>query len=141
MFAEMKRAPGTSPIVPPPVLQHDELTPLQGTAGDTDAVYMMITKNPTSEKNKKVGENLSFVTSANVYDSCYWTFVDPNGNEFDLDYFAAHFVHSDVDGYYEPTLTIWNLDEYMDGWGAYCTYSFKGQTAETSTAWMTVKPA
>ena len=30
-------------------------------------------------------------------------------------------------------------DEYMDGWGAYCTYSFKGQTAVTSTAWMTVK--
>ena len=138
VFADMKRAPGTSPIVPPPVMQHDELEPLLGTEGESDAVYMVITKNPVSEK-KKVGESLSFVTSANVYDSCYWTFVDPNGNEFDLDYFAAHFVQSDVDGYYEPTLTIRNLDPYMNEWGAYCTYSFKGQTAETSTAWMTVK--
>ena len=138
VFAGMKPAPGRPPINPPAVMQHDELAPVWGNAGETDAVYMVITKNPTSEK-KKVGESLSFVTSANVYDSCYWTFVDPNGNEFDLDYFAAHYVNSYIDGYYEPTLIIRNLDEYMDGWGAYCTYSFKGQTAETSTAWMTVK--
>ena len=140
VFANMRPAPDRSPIIPPPVMQHDELAPLWGNAGETDAVYMVITKNPTGEK-KKVGENISFVTSANVYDSCYWTFVDPNGNEFDLDYFAAHYVHSEIDGYYEPTLTIYNLDPYMDGWGAYCTYDFKGQTAVTSTAWMTVKPA
>lgn len=140
VFANMRPAPDRSPIIPPPVMQHDELAPLWGNAGETDAVYMVITKNPTGEK-KKVGQNISFVTSANVYDSCYWTFVDPNGNEFDLDYFAAHYVHSEIDGYYEPTLTIYNLDPYMDGWGAYCTYDFKGQTAVTSTAWMTVKPA
>ena len=138
VFADMKPAPVKPPINPPAVMQHDELAPVWGNEGETDAVYMVITKNPTSEK-KKVGDSLSFVTSANVYDSCYWTFVDPNGNEFDLDYFAAHFVYSDVDGYYEPTLTIRNLDEYMDGWGAYCTYSFKGQTAETSTAWIEFK--
>ena len=130
VFANMRPAPLRSPIVPPPVMQHDELAPLQGTAGETDALYMMITKNPTSEK-KKVGQSLSFVTSANVYDSAYWTFVSPQGDEYDLDYFAAHFVNSYIDGYYEPTLTIQNLDPYMDGWGAYCTYSFKGQTAET----------
>ena len=140
VFANMRPAPVRSPIVPPPVMQHDELAPLQGTAGEMDAVYMMITENPTSEK-KKVGQSLSFVTSANVYDSAYWTFVSPQGDEYDLDYFAAHFVNSYIDGYYEPTLTIQNLDPYMDGWGAYCTYSFKGQTAVTSTAWMTIKPA
>ena len=138
VFADMKPAPVKPPINPPAVMQHDELAPVWGNAGETDAVYMVITKNPTSEK-KKVDESLSFVTSANVYDSCYWTFVDPNGNEFDLDYFAAHHVNSYIDGYYEPTLTIRNLDEYMDGWGAYCTYSFKGQTAVTSTAWITIK--
>ena len=138
VFANMKPAPSRPPIIPPAVMQHDELAPVWGNAGETDAVYMVITKNPTSEK-KKVEESLSFVTAANVYDSCYWTFVDPNGNEFDLDYFAAHHVNSDIDGYYEPTLTIRNLDEYMDGWGAYCTYSFKGQTAETSTAWIEFK--
>ena len=138
VFANMKPAPEKSPIIPPPVMQHDELEPLWGNAGQMDAVYMVITQNPTSQK-KKVGETLSFASSANVYDSAYWTFVDPDGNEFDLDYFSAHFVQSYIDGYYEPTLTIWNLDEYMDGWGAYCTYSFKGQTAVTSTAWMTVK--
>ena len=137
VFANMKPAPSRPPIVPPAVMQHDELAPVWGNEGETDAVYMVNTKNPTSEK-KKVEDSLSFVTSANVYDSCYWTFVDPNGNEFDLDYFAAHHVNSDIDGYYEPTLTIRNLDEYMDGWGAYCTYSFKGQTAETSTAWITI---
>lgn len=139
VFADMKPAPSRPPIIPPAVMQHDELAPVWGNEGETDAVYMVITKNPTSEKNKKVGDSLSFVTSANVYDSCYWTFVDPNGNEFDLDYFAAHHVNSYIDGYYEPTLTIRNLDEYMDGWGAYCTYSFKGQTAETSTAWIEFK--
>ena len=139
VFADMKPAKDRPPINPPAVMQHDDLAPVWGNAGETDAVYMVITKNPTSEKNKKVGESLSFVSSANVYDSCYWTFVDPNGNEFDLDYFAAHHVNSYIDGYYEPTLTIRNLDEYMDGWGAYCTYSFKGQTAVTSTAWITIK--
>ena len=138
VFANMKPAPSRPPINPPAVMQHDELAPVWGNEGETDAVYIVITKNPTSEK-KKVGDSLSFVTSANVYDSCYWTFVDPNGNEFDLDYFAAHFVYSDVDGYYEPTLTIRNLDPYMNEWGAYCTYSFKGQTAVTSTAWMEIK--
>ncbi len=140
VFANMRPAPARSPIIPPPVMQHDELAPIQGSEGETDAVYMMITKNPTSEK-KKVGQSLSFVTSANVYDSAYWTFVSPQGDEYDLDYFAAHFVNAYIDGYYEPTLTIRNLDPYMDGWGAYCTYSFKGQTAVTSTAWMTVRPA
>ena len=140
VFANMRPAPGRSPILPPPVMQHDELIPVQGKAGETDAQYMIITKNPTSEK-KKVGASLSFVTSANVYDSAYWTFVSPQGDEYDLDYFAAHFVNAYIDGYYEPTLTIRNLDPYMDGWGAYCTYSFKGQTAVTSTAWMTVRPA
>ena len=140
VFANMRPAPARSPIIPPPVMQHDELAPIQGSEGETDAVYMMITKNPTSEK-KKAGQSLSFVTSANVYDSAYWTFVSPQGDEYDLDYFAAHFVNAYIDGYYEPTLTIRNLDPYMDGWGAYCTYSFKGQTAVTSTAWMTVRPA
>ncbi len=140
VFANMRPAPNRSPIVPPPVMQHDELAPIQGAEGETDPVYMMITKNPTSEK-KKVGQSLSFVTSATVYDSAYWTFVSSQGDEYDLDYFAAHFVNSYIDGYYEPTLTIHNLDPYMDGWGAYCTYSFKGQTAVTSTAWITVRSA
>lgn len=138
VFAGAKPPVGTSPIPVPPLMQHDELTPALGTAGEPNAMYMIITKNPTSEK-KRAGESLSFVAGANVYDSAYWTFVDPNGNEFDLDYFQAHFVQSAIDGYYSPVLSISNLDSYMDGWGAYCTFYFDGQIAVTNTAWMTVR--
>ncbi len=127
-----------SPIVAPPVMEHDELQPAIGTAGQTNAMYMVITKNPTSEK-KKVGSSLKFVAGANVYDSAYWTFVKPDGTEVDLDYFLAHFVHSDVDGYYTPVISIRNIDPYMDGWGAYCTFFFDGQTAVTNTAWITIR--
>ena len=42
-------------------------------------------------------------------------------------------------GINSTTLSIENVSVDMNGWGAYCTYSFKGQTAVTSTAWMTVK--
>ena len=135
VFAGTKAAPETSPIAAPPILQHDELAPVQGQAGDVGATYMIIIKNPTSEK-KKTGQSLSFVAGANVYDSAVWTFVSPDGGEYDIEFFQAHFVYSDIGGAYGPTLTISNLDSYMDGWGAYCTFYFKGQTARTSTAWI-----
>ena len=138
VFAGTNPPTGKSPIAQPPVMEHDNLAPVQGTAGQPTAQYMIITKNPTSEK-KRVGESLKFVAGANVYDWCYWTFVKPDGDEVDLDYFQAHFTRSYVDGYYSPVLSIGNLDSYMDGWGAYCTFYFDGQIAVTSTAWMKVK--
>ena len=60
----------------------------------------------------------------------------PDGGEVDLEYFQTHFVVSSVYGAYGPVLSIDNLDPYVDGWGAYCTFYFKGQTAVTSTAWI-----
>lgn len=138
VFVGEKAAPAYAPISEPVIFLHDDLQPVWGTEGETDAVYMIITKNPTSEKRRE-GENLSFVSNANVYDSAYWTFVAPDGGEYDLDYFQAHFVYSLIDGAFGPTLTIYGVDQYMDGWGAYCTYDFKGQTACTSTAWIHVK--
>ena len=135
VFAGSKAAPEKSPIIALPIMQHDELAPVAGPAGDPNAIYMIITKNPTSER-KKVGQSLKFVADANIYDSCYWTFVMPDGGEVDLEYFQTHFVVSSVYGAYGPVLSIDNLDPYVDGWGAYCTFYFKGQTAVTSTAWI-----
>lgn len=137
VFSGAVAPPEGSPIFDPPILHHDELMPVYGSAGEVNATYMVITKNPKSEKVKG-GSNLKFVADANVYDSAYWTFVSPDGGEFDLAYFQAHFVYSSISGAYDTTLRINAVDGYMDGWGAYCTFSFKGQTAVTSTAWINV---
>lgn len=138
VFAGIRQAPANSPIAPPAIMQHDDLQPVIGTEGEVNATYLVITKNPSSER-KKAGKSLTFTAAANVYDSADWTFVSPDGGEYDLPYFEAHFVYSAIDGAYSPVLTIRNLDEYMDGWGAYCTFYFKGQTARTSTAWMDIR--
>ena len=140
VFAGLKDPTGESPADEPAIMQHEVLLPVQGTAGETDAVYMFITKNPVSEKRYS-GEGLKFTANANVYDSAYWTFISPDGGEYDLSYFSAHFVYSFIDGAYSSTLVINNLDVYMDGWGAYCTFDFKGQTARTGTAWITIRDA
>ena len=50
VFAGLKAAPETSPIAEPAILRHDELMPVQGTPDQVNAVYMIITKNPTSER-------------------------------------------------------------------------------------------
>ena len=78
--------------------------------------YLVITKNPTNE-NK--------------------TFVSPNGGE----YTPANFVAGSgatIGGENSSTITVMGLEEWMDGWGAYCTFYFKGQTARTSTAYICV---
>ena len=126
-----------SPVFDPPILHHDELAPVYGSAGDLNATYMVITRNPGSVKIKS-NASIKFVADANVYDSAYWTFVSPDGGEYDLAYFQAHFIYSSISGAYDTTLHINAVDGYMDGWGAYCTFSFKGQTAVTSTAWINI---
>ena len=137
VFCGEKAAPDSSPITPPAILYHDELMPLAGTPGSPSAIYMTITRNPSSVK-AKAGQTVQFVSDANVYDSAYWTFITDDGREVDLAFFNAHFVDSPVDGAYDPVLTIYNIDGYMNGWGFYCTYSFQGETAVTSTAWISV---
>ena len=98
--------------------------------------YLVITKNPTNE-NKNVGENAVFIAGASAYESLNWTFVSPNGGE----YTPANFVAGSgatIGGENSSTITVMGLEEWMDGWGAYCTFYFKGQTARTSTAYICV---
>ena len=80
--------------------------------------FLSITKNPTNE-NKKVGGTATFVACSNIYDSLNWTFVSPNGGEY----------------------TVSRVEDWMNGWGAYCTFYYQGQTARTSTAYISISGA
>ena len=98
--------------------------------------WLSITKNPTNE-NRKVGDNAIFVACANAYDSLSWTFVSPTGGE----YTAANFIAGSgatVSGEYSTTITVSRVESWMDGWGAYCTFYFQGQSARTSTAYIRI---
>ena len=98
--------------------------------------YLTITKNPTNE-NRNEGENAIFIACASAYESLNWTFVSPNGGEFTPANFLAGSGAS-ITGENSTTITVIGLEDWMNGWGAYCTFYFKGQTARTSTAYMYV---
>ena len=98
--------------------------------------FLSITKNPTNE-NKKVGGTATFVACSNIYDSLSWTFVSPNGGEYTPANFVAGSVAS-VSGEYSTTISVSNLEDWMNGWGAYCTFYYQGQTARTSTAYISI---
>ena len=106
-------------------------------AANTRPAYLSVTKNPTNE-NRKQGDRALFVANANAYDSLMWTFVSPNGGEYSVENFQSYFG-STVSGNYSTTLAISNVKADMNGWGAYCTFYYNGQTARTSTAYLTVK--
>ena len=98
--------------------------------------WLTITKNPTNE-NRVVGEAAIFIALANTYESLTWTFVSPDGGE----YTPASFVAGSgtyVNGEYSTTLTVSNLESWENGWGVYCTFYYKGQTARTSIAYIYV---
>ena len=101
--------------------------------------FLMITKNPTNEV-RSVGETAWFVAGANTWDSLTWTFVSPGGAEDSPEDFLAGSGAS-INGVNSTTLALNNLESWMSGWGVYCTFRFKGQSARTSTAWITVKDA
>ena len=105
---------------------------------NTDPAYLIITKNPTNE-NRKAGETALFVACSNVFDSLSWTMVSPNGGEYSLQNFAYMFPKASVSGEYSTTLSIANVQKDMNGWGAYCTFYYKGQSARTSTAYIYIK--
>ena len=98
--------------------------------------WLYITKNPTNE-NRVVGEAAIFIASANTYESLNWTFVSPDGGEYTPASFLAG-SSSYISGEHSTTLTVSNLESWENGWGAYCTFYYKGQTARTSTAYMYV---
>ena len=100
-------------------------------------VYLTITKNPTNETRKQ-GDTAYFVACANAFDSLTWTFVSPNGGEYSVQSFAAMFADAPVGGQSSTTLSIENTAPDMSGWGAYCTFYYKGQTARTTTAYLSV---
>ena len=99
--------------------------------------FLMITKNPTNEYHA-AGENAWFVAGANTWDSLVWTFVAPNGAEYSVSDFAAYFTASNVSGAGGTTLGISNVSAEMNGLGVYCTFRFQGQSARTTTAWLSV---
>ena len=99
--------------------------------------FLMITKNPTNE-NHSAGETAWFVSGANTWDSLSWTFVGPNGVEYSSKDFGYYFPNCQVGGANGTTLSISNVSTAMDGFGVYCTFHYQGQTARTSTAWLSV---
>ena len=119
------KADDTTPVTPAPApVQPDQPT------------WLSITKNPTNE-NRVVGEAAIFIAGASAFESLNWTFVSPDGGE----YTPANFLSGSgayINGEYSTTLTVCNLESWMSGWGAYCTFYYKGQTARTSTAYMFV---
>lgn len=99
--------------------------------------FLMIYKNPTSE-NRKEGDTTWFVAKAYNADSMVWTFVSPSGGEYTAQKFEYNFVNCRVSGANSTSLCIENVSTAMSGWGAYCTFYGKGQTARSSTAYLSV---
>ena len=103
-----------------------------------DSKFLMITKNPTSETCYS-GDTVYFVASADNATSYTWWFSAPNGGEYSLRDFQNKFSGSKVSGGSSPTLSIQNVADGMNNWGAYCICEGNGQTARTSTAYITVR--
>ena len=149
VFVGMKKAPETFPVPKPAALSAPlatatpapTLTPVITPAPTPVPVptYLTITKNPTNE-NKRSGQTAQFVACANAFDSLNWVLVSPYGQEYTPAQFARMYADAPVYGEYSTTLSISNVAEDMSGWGAYCTFFYKGQTARTSTAYLYVSP-
>ena len=101
-------------------------------------VSLYITKNPTNE-TRNIGKTATFVACANTFESLAWTFVAPNGTTCTPQQFAALVPNSVVSGTNSTTITVSNVIAGMHGWGAYCTFYYRGQTARTSTAYIYIK--
>ena len=141
VFSGMKKAPENFPVPRPAALSAPVATPAPAATPAPTPVpvptYLTITKNPTNE-NKRSGQTAQFVACANVFDSLNWVLVSPYGQEYTPAQFARMYADAPVYGEYSTTLSISNVAEDMSGWGAYCTFFYKGQTARTSTAYLYV---
>lgn len=101
-------------------------------------VPLTITRNPTNEY-RRVDSTARFVACASTFNGLTWVFVDPSGCEVSLQEFSSRFPGSSVDGS-STTLSVSNVTQEMDGWGAYCVfYTNDGQTASSSTAYIIMK--
>ena len=111
--------------------------PAQAPASTQTGGFLTITKNPTNESHK-VGETAYFVANASTWTSLSWTFVSPQGGEYNADGFTRMFPYAKVSGATGTTLTVSNVSADMNGWGAYCTFYAGSQTARTGTAYLYV---
>lgn len=101
-------------------------------------VPLTITRNPTNEY-RRPESTARFVACASTFNGLTWMFVDPSGNEVSVQEFRNRFPGSGVDGS-STTLSVSNVTNEMDGWGAYCIfYTNDGQTASSSTAYIIMK--
>ncbi len=139
VFSGEKKPTETFPVPRPAALQDAETTPAPApTAAPTQEIkFLSVTKNPTNE-NRKAGDTALFVACANAYESLSWTFVSPYGGEYSVAGFRSLF-NASVTGEYSTTLGVNKVTTDMNGWGAYCTFYYKGQTQRTTTAFMYIK--
>ena len=118
-----------------PVPQPAALSAASASPAPQPQLYLTITKNPTNE-NHTEGETALFVAAASAYESLNWTFVAPNGREYTAE--SVQSVWGTVSGQNSTTLSVANVTTVMNGWGVYCTFNYRGQTARTATAWLYV---
>lgn len=146
VFAGTKEPTEVFPVPRPAALGGDtnpSASPVPATPAATpvpsqEVKFLSITKNPTNE-NKKAGGTALFVACANAFESLNWTLVSPYGGEFSVQNFRNSFLTANVTGEYSTTLSIANVSSDMNGWGAYCTFYYRGQTARTTTAYIYVQ--
>ncbi len=139
VFLGTREPTETFPVPKPAALDDSGTDPAPSPAPQPtppDPGWLIITKNPTNE-NRTVGGNAIFIACANAYESLNWTFVSPDGGEYSPWNFAS-ITGTAVSGESSTTITVYNLQTWMSGWGAYCTFYYKGQTARTSTAYIFV---
>lgn len=143
VFMGQKKPIESFPVPKPAALQVPEASPSPTSAPTPTPVppapqpqtWLTITKNPTNE-NHTEGETAYFVSGANAYESVSWTFVSPDGGEYAAQSMLNRW--EGLGGINSTTLSIANVSVDMNGWGAYCTFFYKGQTARTATAWLYV---
>ena len=141
VFSGVKAPTEIFPVPKPEALQEPSPTPVP-TAAPTPApapapvqvVYLTVTKNPTNE-NRTEGGTALFVSCANAFETLTWTMVAPDGGEYSVPSFR-NVTGANVTGESSTTLSVGNVTTAMNGWGAYCTFYYKGQTARTTTAYM-----
>lgn len=98
--------------------------------------WLMITKNPTNE-TVRPGARADFIANANAFESLVWTFVSPDGGAYTPQSFIAGSA-STYAGENSTTLSVYNVESWMNGWGAYCTFYYQGQTVRSSTAYIII---
>lgn len=132
VFMGLRKQTQRNPVPQPKALSDEALQQTAQQQKPEQPKYLTITKNPTTE-SKRSGESATYMAAANVYDSLTWTFVAPNGKQYTPNDFARNYG-AGIYGANSTTLSVTNVGYSMNGFGVYCTFYYKGQTARTTTA-------